>query len=163
VPALELVPIPADAADDDVRRIFEDAGPIVREVVIATRAWYAREPRPSPWLGYLAGDPEAGRFVGTCSFKTAPREGVVEIAYYTFPDFEGRGYATAMALALVRIAADEGIARVSAQTAPEQNASTRILEKLGFVRVGEAIDDEIGRAWAWERPARRPGGDGSGS
>lgn len=153
MPALELLPIPADASDEDVRRIFGETVPLVRDVVTATLAWYAREPRPAPWLGYLAGDPATGRIVGTCSFKTAPRDGVVEIAYYTFPDFEGRGYATAMASALLRIAAREGIPRVSAQTAPEENASARVLRKLGFVRAGEAIDEEIGRAWTWEKTA----------
>jgi RimJ/RimL family protein N-acetyltransferase len=58
-----------------------------------------------------------------------------------------------MARALLRIAAAGGVERVSAQTAPEPNASTRILEKLRFTRAGEAVDEEIGRAWVWERPA----------
>jgi RimJ/RimL family protein N-acetyltransferase len=159
---LELIPIPIDASAEAIGPVFGDDLPGVRDVVAATLSWYARQPRIAPWIGYLAGDPATGRIVGTCSFKTEPRAGVVEIAYYTFSEFEGRGYATAMAAALVRMAAAEGVATVCAQTAPEPNASTRILEKLGFSRTGEAVDDEIGRAWVWERPASRAV-DGNGS
>ena len=108
MPELELIPIPIDASAENVGRVFGDELPVVRDVVAATLAWYAREPRGAPWLGYLAGDPATGRIVGTCSFKTEPRGGVVEIAYYTFSDFEGRGYATAMAKALLGIAAAGG-------------------------------------------------------
>lgn len=162
VPSVELIPIPADASAEDVGRVFGDELPQVRDAVAATLSWYVREPRGAPWLGYLAGDAATGRIVGTCSFKTEPRDDVVEIAYHTFPGFEGKGYATAMARALVEIAAAHGVCRVSAQTAPEPNASTRILEKLRFSRAGDAVDDEIGPAWAWERPAS-DGVDGNGS
>jgi [ribosomal protein S5]-alanine N-acetyltransferase len=163
VPSLELVPIPTDISAADVGRVFGNELPFVRDVVAATLAWYAREPRGAPWLGYLAGDGATRRMVGTCSFKTAPRGGVVEIAYCTFPGLEGRGYATAMASALLRIARAHGVARVSAQTAPEPGASPRILEKLGFTRAGEALDEDIGLAWVWERPAAEAVLDGNGS
>ncbi|MBL8953674.1 MAG: dihydropteroate synthase [Myxococcaceae bacterium] len=33
---------------------------------------------------------------------------------------------------------------------PEENASTRVLRRLGFRRAGEGVDDEIGRTWCWE-------------
>jgi len=163
VPTIELIEIPADISAGDVGRVFGDELPVVRDVVAATLAWYAREPRGAPWLGYLAGDGETRRMVGTCSFKTAPRGGAVEIAYYTFPGLEGRGYATAMAGALLRIAEAHGVDRVCAQTAPEPSASTRILEKLGFARAGEALDEEIGTAWVWERTVAAPVRDGNGS
>jgi RimJ/RimL family protein N-acetyltransferase len=62
-----------------------------------------------------------------------------------------------MAAALVEIAErTAGIARVRAHTLPEGNASTRILEKLGFERIGETVDPEAGQVWRWERyPAVR--------
>ena len=163
MPSLELLPIPVEIAVADVGRVFGDELPLVRDVVAATLAWYAREPRGAPWLGYLAGDGATRRMVGTCSFKTAPRGGVVEIAYYTFPGLEGRGYATAMASALLRIAEANGAERVSAQTAPAPGASTRILEKLGFTRAGEALDEDIGLAWVWERAVAPSVRDGNGS
>jgi RimJ/RimL family protein N-acetyltransferase len=68
-----------------------------------------------------------------------------------------------MASALLEIAASRGIERVTALTAPNRNASTRILEKLGFNRVGEALDEEIGPAWGWERTVAGSVLDGNGS
>jgi len=100
-----------------------------------------------PWVGYLAG--ESGVFVGTCAFKTLPNEQGVEIAYFTFPGHEGRGVATRMAKRLVEIAEIHLVRPVRAQTLPEQNASTHILEKLGFTCVGAVQHPEDGEVWEW--------------
>jgi RimJ/RimL family protein N-acetyltransferase len=45
--------------------------------------------------GYLV--LENDTIVGTYAFRSPPRNGEVEIAYFTFPEFEGRGFATEMA------------------------------------------------------------------
>jgi ribosomal-protein-alanine N-acetyltransferase len=104
---------------------------------------------PLPWVGYLA--ERNGTFVGTCAYKTPPDAHGVEIAYHTFPGFEGQGIATAMAAELVEIAAREGISPVRAQTLPEPGASTRILTKLGFTHVGSVRHPEDGEVWEWHR------------
>ena len=39
---------------------------------------------------------------------------------------------------------------ITAKTAPEHNASTKILEKNGFVFTAIVQDDEIGDAWLWK-------------
>jgi RimJ/RimL family protein N-acetyltransferase len=97
--------------------------------------------------------------VGTCAFKGPPDgQGEVEVAYFTFPTHEGRGYATAMARALCdRAAASAGVRCVRAHTLPERNASVRVLEKLGFRRAGDVQDPEDGPVWRWEWPVP-PGG-----
>jgi ribosomal-protein-alanine N-acetyltransferase len=104
-----------------------------------------------PWSGYLAVD-QARHIVGTCGFKAPPDdEGVVEVAYFTFPGFEGQGYASAMAAGLVeRARTAGGVRRLRAHALPERNASTRILEKVGFERLGEVVDPEDGPVWRWE-------------
>jgi GNAT acetyltransferase-like protein len=106
-----------------------------------------------PWSGYLALDRARDIIVGTCGFKAPPdTEGVVEIAYFTFPGSEGLGVASAMAAGLVdRATRAVGVRRLRAHTLPERNASTRILEKTGFRLLGEAIDPEDGQVWRWER------------
>ena len=48
-----------------------------------------------PWLGYFA--LRNSVCIGTCGFKGPPENNRVEIAYFTFPEYEGRGYATQMA------------------------------------------------------------------
>jgi RimJ/RimL family protein N-acetyltransferase len=104
-----------------------------------------------PWVGYLA--TEGQRAVGTCSFKAPPSAGRVEIAYFTFPEFEGRGIATAMAQRLTDLALEsEPGVTVAAQTLPAVNASNAILRKLGFRLTGTALDDEVGKVWEWQLP-----------
>ncbi|MBD1864865.1 GNAT family N-acetyltransferase [Trichocoleus sp. FACHB-46] len=77
---------------------------------------------------------------------------MVEIAYSVNADQQGRGYATEAAEALTRYALESRQVRlVCAHTRPEENASTRVLTKCGFRRVGEVNDPEDGLVWRWER------------
>src|ERR1043165_2309931 len=73
-----------------------------------------------PWCGYLAMNDATRMFIGTCGFKGGPgSDGAVEIAYFTFPENERRGYATEMAHALADVARKTGLARkVIAHTLP---------------------------------------------
>ena len=124
---------------------------------IATTAHQTRQfqekvgSRP-PWVGYLAQDIADTKLVGACGFKGNPdAEDSVEIAYFTLPAYEGRGYATEMARRLVQIALEAGsVERVLAHTLPEVNASGRILGKIGMSKVGEVLDPEDGLVWRWE-------------
>ena len=128
----------------------------VREVVAQTVKMMERSPRDDPFGGYLAIDAATREVVGTCAFKTGPTDGgEVEIAYCTFPGFEGRGFATAMAARLLRLASGSGAVRlVIANTLPEENASTSILRKLGFRHAGAVEDPEEGTVWRWELAVR---------
>ena len=114
-----------------------------REILEQTITLLAGDPRPAPWGSYLAR--LDGQAIGICAFKSAPNgDGEVEIAYMTFPAFERRGHATAMAAELVRIAFVAGVPMVIAHTLPEENASTRALRRNGFGHAGETVDPEDG-------------------
>ena len=104
------------------------------------------------WEWYFVGDGATRDLVGQCAFKAPPTdEGVVEIAYFTYPRFEGRGYATSMARRLIGLAnMSPTIGRVIAHTLPNPSASTRVLERVGMTFVGEVMDPEDGRVWRWE-------------
>lgn len=106
------------------------------------------------WGGYLAVDVETKSVVGSCAFKAAPNDdGLVEIAYFTYPTCEGRGYATAMASELIALgSASAEVKMIIAHTLPEKSASTRVLEKNGLECVGEVTDPEDGQVWRWEHP-----------
>ena len=131
---------------------------LLRSVGQQTVALLQRTGATPPWTGYLAVDRGRDVIIGTCSFTAPPdADGVVEIAYFTFPPFEGQGYATAMAARLVELAqAAPGIRKVRAHTLPERNVSTRILEKLRFERIGETVDPDVGQVWRWERDCDLP-------
>ncbi|NSW55547.1 MAG: GNAT family N-acetyltransferase [Armatimonadetes bacterium] len=118
------------------------------EVLEAFRNMYEQVGYTPPWVGYVAR--EAGNSVGTCAFKGPPADGRVEIAYFTFPQYEGRGVATRMASTLVNIAREaDPTLTITARTLPEQNASTRVLSKLGFMLAGTVEDPEDGSVWEW--------------
>jgi GNAT superfamily N-acetyltransferase len=128
---------------------------IVAGVVAAAVQNYARAGYCPPWIGYLAF--EAAVCVGACGFKTPPVAGAVEIAYFTFPDHEGRGVATRMAQALSALARQSDPAiTLRAQTLPAQNASTAILKRLGFVCTGTIAHPEDGPVWDWVQPSGEP-------
>lgn len=101
------------------------------------------------WIGYLTIDDR--ECVGTCAFKAAPMDDRVEIAYFIFPGNEDHGVATQMAQRLIKIArCNAPMVRIYAQTLPEKNASTRVLEKLGFRKIGVVQHPEDGAVWEWE-------------
>ena len=101
-----------------------------------------------PWVGYFV--VKQNRVVGSCSFVGQPQNGKVEVAYWTFKEFEGQGVASFACKQLVSIAsqADPGVT-ITAKTAPEHNASTRILENNNFAFTRIVQDEEIGDAWLW--------------
>ena len=143
---VSLIPIDPDG----VPRGYEGVLPeVTAEVFRTTVNLYESVGFEEPWVGYLA---LAGSTpVGTCGFKSPPRDGRVEIAYFTFPEFEGRGFATAMATQLVTVARrHRPSVLVAAQTLPERNASHRVLEKLGFNCVGTIDHPEDGTVWEWQ-------------
>jgi RimJ/RimL family protein N-acetyltransferase len=147
--ALEMVPAEAGF----LRNLLENPAlaPFLRQAAEGTLVHQARTGAPAPWTGYLAR--EGSDWVGVCAFVDRPRDGEVEIAYGTVPGHEGRGIASAMAAWLIGRAFEEReVAAVTANTAPEHNASTRILRKHGFVRDGVIQDAEIGEAWHWRKP-----------
>jgi RimJ/RimL family protein N-acetyltransferase len=121
-----------------------------REVLEQTIDLLNGKPRPEPWGSYFAY--EGGTVIGLCAFKTAPDAGgAVELAYITFPAYERRGHATAMAGELTNIAFGAGASLAIAHTLPEENASNRALRRNGFAFAGEVTDPEDGLVWRWEK------------
>ena len=107
-----------------------------------------------PWIyGFAVVQRESHSVIGSVGFKGPPDEdGMVEIAYGIVPTFQGRGYATEAAEAGFAFAFENRQVRlVRAHTLPTPNASTRVLEKCGFERIGEIVDPEDGLVWQWEQ------------
>jgi RimJ/RimL family protein N-acetyltransferase len=143
---LQLIAI---TQDGKLEKPLASVSPPASEVVEATTQLYKAVGYEPPWIGYLA--LENGSCVGSCAFKSPPKNNRVEIAYFTFPGHESRGVATQMASALIRIATNETPeVTVAAQTLPEENASTSILKKLKFSFVGSVEHPEDGLVWEWQ-------------
>jgi RimJ/RimL family protein N-acetyltransferase len=145
-----------------VLQTLEDARAEVEAMSPADKAhlsadWLARLAAltsADPWtLGFSLVHRDTGTVVGSAGFKGPPAaDGVVEISYGVDPDHQGKGYATEAAQALTAYAFRSGTVRVvRAHTLSEPNASTRVLAKCGFRRIGEVIDLEDGLVWRWEK------------
>jgi RimJ/RimL family protein N-acetyltransferase len=101
-----------------------------------------------PWVSYLI--IRQDQVVGSCSFTGQPIDGKVEIAYWTFKEFEGQGIASFACKELISISQrTDPQVTITAKTAPEHNASTKILENNKFMFTEIVQDEEIGDAWLW--------------
>ena len=103
------------------------------------------------WFAHLLVDPGAGEVVGFGGFTGPPVDGEVEVGYSVAPSRQGCGHATAAVRTWTAAAAARGVRRVVAHTLAEQNASTTVLARCGFRRVGEPFETEDGTVWRWER------------
>ena len=149
-----LIPILPAEVDPFAMEIMPDG---IKQVVEQTRKLYDYIGFHQPWIGYLALDDQNDAIVGTCGFKSLPSEGRVEIAYFTFPNHEGRGIATEMGRELLRLAreADTEVT-IFAQTLPEESASTQVLKNLGFEQTKTVEHPEDGKVWEWEAHGAEP-------
>ncbi len=135
---------------DEDRSIEIYNNPDCKEIFKSYPDYYYKTGYNPPWTGYFVIDDD--KVVGVGGFIGAPVDGKVEIAYGTFKRYEGQGIASFSCkelLAIVATADPEII--ITAKTAPEQNASTKILQKNGFVFTGIVQDEGIGDAWEWTK------------
>jgi RimJ/RimL family protein N-acetyltransferase len=109
----------------------------------------------NPWqFGFAVIHKIDNVLIGMCGFPGPPdSNGIAEIAYGIAPNYQGKGYATEVAAALIQFASDDPrVQGICAHTLAERNASTRVLEKCGFTKIGETIDPENNLPiWRWER------------
>ena len=139
---ITLEPIRLD--EDKTKELY--ANPDCQEIFKSYPDYYYTVGYNPPWIGYFV--ISDGKVVGVGGFTGMPRDGRVEIAYGTFKAYEGQGIATSTCRELIAIAkaTDPGVV-VTAKTAPENNASTKVLQKNCFEYTGIVQDHEIGDAW----------------
>jgi [ribosomal protein S5]-alanine N-acetyltransferase len=141
---MTLEPIHID--EDQSKEIYANLD--CQEIFKSYPEYYYKTGYHPPFIGYTV--IRDGRVVGVAGFTGAPKDGRVEIAYGTFKEYEGQGIASFSCKQLIVItkAFDPNII-ITAKTAPEQNASNKILASNGFLFTGVVHDDGIGDAWEW--------------
>lgn len=141
-----LLPIDIDETRNIHFRQYEECIDILK----VYPDFYKRVGYNLPWIGYFA-SLDGSEIVGAGGFKGKPKDNMVEIAYGTFKDYEGRGIGTEICRQLVLLAKKtDPFLLITARTLMESNASTRILEKNGFRKTGVVRDAEDGDVWEWE-------------
>ncbi len=111
----------------------------------------AADPLYAPWSAraLILAD---GAMAGLVRFHSRPdpeylralAPGSVEIGYRVFAAYRRSGYAIEAVRAAMAWAGTAGIHRFVASIAPANVASLQLVERLGFVRIGEQIDEADG-------------------
>jgi ribosomal-protein-alanine N-acetyltransferase len=142
---MELLKIDKQILENIHKELINDE---VKEVAQFQNDYYEKIGFTLPWIGYFA--KEDNQIVGACSFDGAPENNIVEIFFYTFAEFENRGYATSMVKELMSITKNENTnVWITARTLPKDNASTKVLKKCNFELTGTANDSNDGIVWEW--------------
>jgi len=141
---MELIAIELNI--DPSKEIYASAN--CQQIINTMNEYYPKIGFNKPWIGYFAFN--NNQVVGTGGFTGQPNDGKVEIAYWTFKEFEGQGIASFICKQLITIAKGTSLGIIiTAKTAPEHNASTKILQNNRFTFTEIVQDDEIGDAWLW--------------
>jgi RimJ/RimL family protein N-acetyltransferase len=101
---------------------------------------------PVNWLIVVADE-----LVGIIGIKSDSID-EVEIGYGVATSRQKRGHATSAVAALLPVLNARAVRVVNAETSVDNLASQRVLERNGFTRVGERVDDEDGPLYCWRRP-----------
>ena len=119
--------------------------PLTEDVLPLVRDRLAADPRQDGWWTWLVIRKDTKDAVGSVGLGGGPDdEGAVMIGYATYPDVEGRGFATEAADALIRwVLPQPGVAQVCATLPPDNRAAIRVAEKVGMSLVGTVWEEDL--------------------
>lgn len=142
------------AASLGLRCAPEWPSPVVRQRFREGIPEIAADPRFGVWVVI---EEVARTLIGDVGFHGPPDDhGSLEVGYALAPQWRGRGYATeAVGLLCAWAEAREGVTELTARTDPDNVASARVLERLGFVATGAAGGYRLwrrGRTWVAGSP-----------
>ena len=111
-----------------------------------------KDPENHSWLTYLVIHQADNKMIGTAGFKGKPdAAGLVEIGYGISPTYRRQGIAGEAARALIDYAFQQkNVSIVQAHTLAEENASVKLLKKIGMQFIQELYDTEDGDIWQWQ-------------
>ena len=126
------------ASQDEMLRIIEkQTNDILKTAYQEMLQGCLEHPNLWQWYCIWIIELKDGTYTGDLSFKGLNDDESVEIGYGILEEHQGRGYATEAVGAVIAWALQQpGITRVEAETAPDNLASKRVLEKCGFTPSG---------------------------
>ena len=126
----------------EVARYQSWSAPYALEQARAFVGWLedAHPDDPGEWFQLaIATREDPDRLIGDCGFRARGDEpAIADIGFTLDPSFQGHGYATEAVAELLRyLFEDRGKHKVCADCDTRNDASWRLLERLGFQREGE--------------------------
>jgi RimJ/RimL family protein N-acetyltransferase len=86
---------------------------------------------------------EDGRFVADVTLHSPNEHEGAELGFMVLPEHHGQGYAAEAARAMLALAFEQaGLRRVTARVEPRNEASWRVLERIGMRREGHFVENE---------------------
>lgn len=105
----------------------------------------------------LAIEKNSGILVGSAGFHDFPNDaGMIEIGFGIVLQKQGYGFGQELLLGMWRMIAKNPLVKVLRYTvSPDNLVSLHIINKFGFIKVGEQIDDEDGLELIYELPIEK--------
>jgi RimJ/RimL family protein N-acetyltransferase len=132
--------------DGEISRRFDGGRPTtLAKAEEFVRQYASRWIAGGPEITYALRLPD-GTLVGGAELRR-PASHLAEVGYWVFPAFRGNGYARRALALLCRSAAEatEGLAEISAQIEPDNVASRRTAESVGFSEAGHVEENGVTR------------------
>jgi [ribosomal protein S5]-alanine N-acetyltransferase len=140
-------------AEERIGLRLPTAWPDMQPVLALRLSQLEADPALQPWLLRAIGLRKSGEMVGHIGFHSAPAAayleqwspGGVEFGFGIQQEHRRKGYAREAALALMKWARDpNGVTSFVVTISPSNEASQRLANSLGFVRVGVHLDEVDG-------------------
>jgi len=166
---LILRPPSVEDVDDWAARIYADPDVIrympKRDMTPRQRAERALNVYDKLWSnhpfgGWVTIDKSDGQLIGSCELEYLEETGEVELGYTVTKALWGKGIATEVARACTRFGFETAeLKRIMAVVVPENTASWRVLEKVGFVFEKKAVYYDLDVAYYAISPEQFQYGD----
>jgi RimJ/RimL family protein N-acetyltransferase len=149
---LSLVPLrPEDApqmvdvlADPALYTFIGGEPPTVDGLAIRYRGWVAGSPRAGErWHNWLIRLRDADAPIGHLQATVLDGDRAADIGWAVGTAWQGRGYASEAAIALVAWLDSIGVTTITAHVHPGNLASARVAERAGLMPTDELVDGEV--------------------
>ena len=111
------------------------------------------DPSQEPWLYRVAVLRGTRQVIGRAGFHAPPdADGTVELGYSVVSAYRRQGFALEIARGLLTWGAAVGARVCLASVSPDNAASLATVRRLGFVKIGEQIDEIDGQEWVHSLP-----------
>ena len=118
--------------DPEVARYQDWDLPYPVEAIAAKIAAYEQRPWPCPGAGLNVAIEHEGELIGDFGVGWVDDGTEAEIGYTLRREHQGRGFATEAVAAVVERLFSEGVERITSSLDPQNVASIRVLEEVGF-------------------------------